>query len=67
MAGGAAQDQAGRPGPWLWQGRRWGSAAAEGGRRVNRLEVTICCADGVLAPLPGWLWLPAELWLIAPG
>ena len=32
-----------------------------------RPPLAICCADGVLAPLPGWLWLPAELWLIAPG
>jgi len=39
-AGGAAQDQAARPGPWLWQGGQWGAAAGEGGRRVNRLEGT---------------------------
>ena len=39
-AGGAAQDQAGRPGPWLWQGRPWGAAAAEGGRHLNPREVT---------------------------
>ena len=35
-AGGAAQGQAGRPGPWLWQGGQWG--AAEGGRQLNPLE-----------------------------
>ena len=39
-AGGAAQDQAGRPGPWLWQGRPWSAATAEGVRRLNRLEGT---------------------------
>ena len=39
-AGGAAQEQAGRPGPWLWQEWPWGAAASEGGRRVNRLEDT---------------------------
>ena len=39
-AGGAAQDHAGRPGPWLWQGWPWGAAAAEGGRHLNRLEGT---------------------------
>ena len=31
----------GRPGPWLWQGGRWGAAAAEGGRRVNPREGTV--------------------------
>ena len=40
-AGGAAQDEGKHPGPWLWQGGQWGAAAAEGGRRVNRLEVTL--------------------------
>ena len=39
-AGGAAQDEGEHPGPWLWQGRQWCAAAAEGGRRVNRLEGT---------------------------
>ena len=39
-AWGAAQDQAGRHGPWLWQGWPCGAAAAEGGRRVNPLEGT---------------------------
>ena len=39
-AGGAAQDQPGRPGPWLWQGGQWGAAAAEGGRHLNLLEGT---------------------------
>ena len=40
-AGGAAQDEGEHPGPWLWQGLRRGRAAAEGGRRVNRLEATL--------------------------
>ena len=31
----------GRPGPWLWQGGRWGAAAAEGGRCVNPREATV--------------------------
>ena len=35
-----AQDERERPGPWLWQGWPCGAAAAEGGRRVNRLEGT---------------------------
>ena len=39
-AGAAAQDEVGRPGPWLWQGWPRGAAAAEGGRRVNRLRGT---------------------------
>ena len=39
-AGGAAQDEGEHPGRWLWQGGPWGAAAAEGGRRVNRLEGT---------------------------
>ena len=48
-AGGAAQEQAGRPGPWLWQEWPWGAAASEGGRRVNRLEDTHCMRlDGEL-------------------
>ena len=29
-----------RPGPWLWQEWPCGAAAGEGGRPVNRLEVT---------------------------
>ena len=36
----ATQDDGKRAGPWLWQGWPCGAAAAEGGRRVNRLEVT---------------------------
>ena len=36
-AGATAQEEGKRPGPWLWQ---WSAAAAEGGRRVNRLEGT---------------------------
>ena len=48
-AGGAAQEQAGHPGPWLWQEWPWGAAASEGGRRVNRLEDTHCMRlDGEL-------------------
>ena len=39
-AGAAAQDEVGRPGPWLWQAWPCGAAAGEGGRRVNRLEGT---------------------------
>ena len=39
-AGGAAQDQAGRPGPWLRHKGQCGAAAGEGGRRVNRREGT---------------------------
>ena len=39
-AGAAAQDEVGRPGPWLWQGWPRGPAAGKGGRRVNRLEGT---------------------------
>ena len=39
-AGGAAKDEGKHPGPWLWQAGQWGAAAAEGGRRVNRLEGT---------------------------
>ena len=37
-AGAAAQDEVGRPDPLLWQGWPRGAAAAEGGRRVNRLR-----------------------------
>ena len=40
-AGGAAQDEAGRPGPWLWQEGQWGAAASEGGRHLNPLEVPV--------------------------
>ena len=42
-AGGADQDQAGRPGLWLWlwHEERRGTAAAEGGRHVHPLEVTL--------------------------
>ena len=36
----AAQGEGERPGPWLLQGWPCGAAAGEGGRRVNRLEVT---------------------------
>ena len=42
-AGATAQDEVGRPGPWLWQGGQWGAAAGEGGRvssHLNRLEGT---------------------------
>ena len=39
-AGAAAGEEGMGPGPWLWQGGQWGAAAAEGGRRVNRLERT---------------------------
>jgi hypothetical protein len=39
-AGAAAQEEGERPGPWLWQEWPCGAAAAEGGRRVNRLEGT---------------------------
>ena len=39
-AGATAQEEGKRPGPWLWQGWPCGAAAAEGGRRVNRLGVT---------------------------
>ena len=39
-AGAAAEEEGKRPGPWLWQGWPCGAVAAEGGRRVNRLEGT---------------------------
>ena len=39
-AGAAAQEEGKRPGPWLWQEWPRGAAAAEGGRRDNRLEAT---------------------------
>ena len=39
-AGAAAQEEGERAGPWLWQGWPCGAAAAERGRRVNRLEGT---------------------------
>ena len=40
-AGAAAQDEVGRPGPWLRQGGQWGAAAAEGGRHLNPREGTV--------------------------
>ena len=40
-AGGAAQEKGEHPSPWLWQGGPWGAAAAEGSRRVDRLEITL--------------------------
>ena len=39
-AGATGHDAGGRAGPWLWQGWPRGTAAGEGGRRVNRLEGT---------------------------
>ena len=39
-AGATAEEEGKRPGPWLRQGGQCVAAAAEGGRRVNRLEVT---------------------------
>ena len=53
-AGGAAQDQAGRTGPWLWQGWQWGTAAGEGGRHLNPLA----CLWLDVRPLR-----PAEAWV----
>ena len=52
-AGGAAQDEEKHPGPWLWQGWPRGAAAAEGGRRVNRLEGTASLMSRTLSRKPG--------------
>ena len=46
-----AQDEGERPGPWLWQGGPCSAAAAEGGRRVNRLERTDGMASHARCPL----------------
>ena len=51
-AGGAAQDEGKRPGPWLWQGWPWGAATGEGGRHLNRLEDTSASAASLLPPAP---------------
>ena len=52
-AGGAAQDEGKRPGPWLWQGGPRGAAAAEGGRRVDRLACTASSSSARRPPAAG--------------